>query len=165
MVKNCRAFRIEYTRPCIATGICVQQSVQIGVHKGTVNQPRTAPRHQMERFFQMQGKSSLCTWKKAEYCKITRVRLFGAGKREAAILPTKVAIPVKVLTIPSAVELPPVRGKQHRGQCRFIDRGDEIDSCEKRIKSRIPRFSCKKWKPFLAACQNGSGVVFSPCEV
>jgi len=84
---------------------------------------------------------------KSSELQITRVLLLGGGRTVTKRLPTIVAIPVTMLTIPRDNSPPPARESIIAGNAALNMDAVKLIIARNRIKSRIPRFSFKYRNP------------------
>ena len=87
---------------------------------------------------------------------ITRTRLLGAGARETAALPTRLASPAQVFTSPRAISPPPARGRRRAGRAALYIEAVRLMAARKRMRWSTPRFWARKTSPAFATCQVGS---------
>ena len=130
---------------------------------GILIQPKTAPTSQTGTDLPKARKKFSVLIEINSVLQIMRTRLFGAGIDEAITLPRSSAIPVAVLTIPSAASPPPSLERSMAGNAALYIDAVKLIAARNRIKPRMPRLCFSYSRPPLADCNTVSLLTSLSC--
>ena len=128
-------------------------------------QPRMAPIHQASGVLPRASTKFSVLIEKRRALHMTRTRLLGGGASDTSTLPTRVASPAQVLTIPRMAFPPFFLDNNMAGSAALYMEATRLIAARNKIRSRIPRFLCKYCNPFFAEIKRGSAFEVCPFPV